>query len=125
MALLHHKSNYEMKKTLAVAYKKLLKIHKKETELIEAEQNQEERKQKRKKRLYLTHKNILEKEFPFSFKLLQKYYEEFKGDFSAMTEWAMNNNISVIELERQLETSFDVLNAIEKDDSIKKERISH
>ncbi len=125
LALLHHKSNYEIKKTLAVAYKKLLGIHKKETELMEAERNQKERKHKRKKRLYVTHKGILEKEFPLSYKLLLKYFEEFNGDFSAMTEWALNNNISVIELERQLETSFDVLNAIEKDRSIKKRRNLH
>ena len=123
LALLHHKSNYEMKKTLAVAYKKLLRIHKKETELMEAERNQEERKHKRKKRLYVTHKGILEKEFPLSYKLLLKYFEEFNGDFSAITEWALNNNISIVELEQQLDASFEVLNTIEKGCNMQKNNI--
>ena len=37
-----------------------------------------------------------------------------------MTEWALNNNIIVDELERQLEASFDLLNAIDKERSSKK-----
>jgi len=113
MALKNHKTKYEMRKELSVAYKRLLRIHKKETEMLEKESLQEEKKQNRMKRLYRTHKAVLEKEFPQSYKLLIKYFEEFKGNFSAMTEWALDNNIDVFELERQLENSFDVLNAIE------------
>lgn len=120
MALLHHKTNYGMKMALSVAYKKLLRIHKNETELLETERHKEERKQNRMKRLYKMYKGILEKEYPRSFWLLSKYFKEFNGEFSVMTEWAMNNNINVDELERQLEASFDLLNALDKERSFKK-----
>lgn len=119
MALLYHKTNYEMRKALSVAYKRLLKIHKNETEMLEKEGREEEKKQKRMKRLYGIHKVVLEKEFPDSYRLLRKYYEDFYGDFSAMTEWAMDNNLDVDELEKQLYISFDALNAIETESSIK------
>lgn len=123
LAILHHKSNYEMKKALAVAYKKLLRIHKKETELIEKKCQQDEKMQKQLKRLYLMHKGILEKEYPQSYKWLFKYFEEFKGNSSTLTEWALNNNISIVELEQQLDASFEVLNTIEKGCNMQKNNI--
>lgn len=123
LAVLHHKSNYEIKKALAVAYKKLLRIHKKETELIEKKCQQDEKMQKQLKRLYLMHKGILEKEYPQSYKWLFKFFEEFKGNSSTITEWALNNNISIVELEQQLNASFEVLNSIEKGCNMKKNNI--
>lgn len=122
LAVLHHKSNYEIKKALAIAYKKLLRIHKKETELIEKKCQQDEKKQKRLMRLYLMHKGILEKEYPQSYKWLFKYFEEFQGNSSSITEWALNNNISIVELEQQLDASFEVLNTIEKGGIIQKKQ---
>ncbi len=120
LSLLHHKTNYEIKKSLAVAYKKLLRIHKNETEKAETEYHQEERKLKRQKRLFEIHKNVLENEYPRTFQLLTKYFEEFRGDLSAMTEWALNSNTGVYEIERQLDISFDVLNKIENESRTKK-----
>lgn len=120
LSVLHHKTNYEMKKSLSVAYKKLLRIHKNETEKIEMECHQEERKLKRQKRLFEKHKSVLENDYPRTFQLLTKYYEEFSGDLSAMTEWALNSNSDVYEIERQLDASFDLLNEIEHESRIKK-----
>ena len=120
LALRHQMNNYGMKRALSVAYKKLLRIHKNETELLETEIHKEERRQKRMKRLYKMYKGILKKEYPGSYWQLTRYFEEFKGDFSAVTEWALNNNISVDGLELQLEASFDLLNAIDKERSHKK-----
>lgn len=119
MALLYHKTNYEMRKALSVAYKRLLRIHKNETEILEKEGRDNEKKKKRMKRLYGIHKAVLEKEFPQSYRLLRKYYEDFYGDISAMTEWAMDNNLDVDELERQLYISFDALNAIDTESGVK------
>lgn len=115
LALLHHKTVYDMKKTLSVAYKKLLRIHKKETELKETSWHKQEKTQKRMERLWKLYKGIVKKEYPRTYWLLLKYFNEFNGDFSAMTEWALNNNRSIAELNKQLETSYDVLNAIDKE----------
>lgn len=123
LAHLHHKSNYEIKKLLSVAYKKLLRIHKNETELKEIDSHQEEKKQKRMKRLFGMYKGVLKKKYPKLFWWLLKYYEEFQGNYSAMTEWALNNNANIEELEQYLETSFDVLNAIDKESNEKKYNI--
>lgn len=123
LAILHHKSNSEIKKALAIAYKKLLRIHKKETELQEKKCQQDEKIQKQLMRLYLMHKSFLEKEYPQSYKWLFKFFEEFKGNSSIMTEWALNNNISIVELEQQLDDSFEVLNAIKKGCNMQKNNI--
>lgn len=120
LALLHHMNNYAMKMALAKAYKKLLKIHKNETEVIEKEIHKEEKRQKRMKRLYEMYKSTLMKEYPEAFWQLTRYFKDFDGEISVMTEWALNNNTSVDELERQLEASFDLLNAIDKERSSKK-----
>ena len=122
LAQMRHKTNYEMKKTLAIAYKKLLRIHRNETELLETENHKEEKKQNRMKRLFSIHKRLLKKEYPQSYWRLSKFFEEFKGEFPAMVEWALNNHINVDELECQLEDSFEVLSAIDIEHSSNKSK---
>ena len=115
LALLHHKTVYDMKKSLSVAYKKLLRIHKKETEFKETSRHKQEKTQKRMERLWRIYKVTIKKSYPLTYWFLLKYFNEFNGEFSTMTEWALNNNCSIAELNRQLETSLDVLNAIDKE----------
>jgi len=115
LALLHHKTNYGMRMALAKAYKRLLRIHKNETESEETKIHQEERKQRRMKRLYELHKKLLKEKDDSSYWLLRRFYEDFKGDYAEMERHQLNNGANPDELERQFEVAYEVLDAIDKE----------
>lgn len=115
LARQHGMTVNDTKQLLGTAFKELIKIDKEETEKANEKTHREEKMQKRMERLFKKHQVTLRKDFADTYSLLQKYFKECKGDFSAMAEWALNSNINIDQLAQKLEESFDVLNKIDKE----------
>lgn len=115
MVIRYGMTEAQMKEKLAIAFKLLLKIDKKEREKEEEEKQKEEKKLHRMKRLWGLYKGIVKVNNHESYNLLSRYFNECKSDYSLLLGWALNNNINVSKLEQQLEDSFGILDAINKE----------
>ena len=120
MAFQYGMTEAKMREKLAIAFKLLLKIDKKENEKNEDEKQKEERVLHRMKRLWGQYKSILKVKNPESHSLLSKFFNECKGEYSALLELYLNNGINVNELEQKLQDSFAILDAIDKEHYDKK-----